>query len=350
MTLAAEAIRVLGITILSFAVSFAITPFIHKYLLRFGIKKQIRSSEATPIFCSLHAKKADTPTMGGVIIWGSLLILVAVFYLLDIFWDGFWSYLNFVNRAETYLPLAAIFIAAFLGLIDDLFGVLRLGPHGGGLSVRYKLILYAFIGAVGAWWFYSPQNLDWHVLHVPFLGNFDIGIWYVPIFIFIIAASAFSANEADGLDGLLGGISLFAFGALAVVAFTLHRYDLAAMIGAIMGALLTFLWFNVYPAKFFMGDTGSMSLGITLGVITMLTNTTLLLPVFAFPLVVESLSVLSQLVSKKFFRRKIFLSAPIHHHFEALGIPESQITMRFWILSFVFSSLGIVLFFLDRLV
>jgi phospho-N-acetylmuramoyl-pentapeptide-transferase len=246
------------------------------------------------------------------------------------------------------LPLAALLIAALLGLLDDWLGVLRLGgASGGGLKIRQKAIMYLLIAGVGAWWFYF--RLGWNVLFVPFVGNITIGWWYIPIFLFIIFASAFSANETDGLDGLLGGVSLFAFFSLATVAFVLHRYELAAFSGTIIGALLAFLWFNIYPAKFFMGDTGSMSLGITIGVISMLTNTTLILPFFAIILVIESLSVIIQVISKKCRHgKKVFRSAPIHHHFEALGWPESQVTMRFWIISAVFCALGLVIFFLSH--
>ena len=147
---------------------------------------------------------------------------------------------------------------------------------------------------------------------------------------------------------MAAGILFFAFGALAVVAFVLGRYDLAAMNAIILGALLAFLWFNIYPAKFFMGDTGSMSLGITLGIIAMLTNTALFLPFFGFILVAESLSVIVQTISKKVRGKKIFHSTPIHHHFEALGWPESQVTMRFWIIAAAVAILGLVLFFLAR--
>jgi phospho-N-acetylmuramoyl-pentapeptide-transferase len=267
---------------------------------------------------------------------------------LNSFFDGPWRYLNFVNRAETYLPLAALFIAAIFGLLDDWLGTLGIGgASGGGLKIRHKSILYIIVAAAGAWWFYFKLGFD--VINVPLVGNFQIGWLYIPIFMFIIFASAFSANETDGLDGLLGGVSLFAFVALTTVAFTIHRYDLAAFGGTMVGALLAFLWFNIYPAKFFMGDTGSMALGITIGVISMLTNTALLLPFFATILVIESLSVIIQLLSKKLRRgKKIFLSTPIHHHFEALGWPESQVTMRFWIISAMFCALGLVIFFLSR--
>lgn len=345
-----EAVRVIAIAILAFIIALMLTPLVSKLLRRFQLTKQIRASKNAPIFSRMHQAKEGTPTMGGIIIWGTVLALALVFLILDAFFEGFFSYLDFVDRAQTYLPLAALAIAAFLGLIDDLVGILKMGPHGGGMTVKGKIVIYLLLSVLGAWWFYSPNILDWRIIHIPFAGNFDIGAWYIPIFIFVITASAFSANETDGLDGLFGGVALFAFVALTVVAFALGRYDLAAMSGAIIGALLAFLWFNIYPARFFMGDTGSMALGITLGVMTMLTNTVLLLPLFAIVLVAESLSVIFQTFSKKVLKRKVFLSTPIHHHFEALGWPESQVTMRFWIISVVFVGLGLAIFFIDKFV
>jgi len=297
----------------------------------------------------LHKKKEGTPTMGGIVIWLTVLIVTLGFWIFDQMFDGFFGYFNFVDRAQTFLPLAAFFLAAALGLFDDLMGVLKIGDKGGGLKVSHKMIIYGVLSSIGAWWFYSPNILDWHLLHVPFMGNFDIGFWYIPIFMFVIIASAFSANETDGLDGLWGGVSMFIFGAMLVIAFAVGRFDLAAMIAAILGSLLAFLWFNIYPAKFFMGDTGAMALGICMGVIAMLTNTIFLLPIFAIIPVIESASVIVQLISKKLAKRKIFLSTPIHHHFEAIGWPESQITMRFWIISVIGVGAGLAIFFLDRL-
>ncbi|OGY62359.1 MAG: phospho-N-acetylmuramoyl-pentapeptide-transferase [Candidatus Harrisonbacteria bacterium RIFCSPHIGHO2_01_FULL_44_13] len=338
--------KILILSVLSFLIAFGITPFISRILNRFQLKKQIRTSDATPIFSKLHEKKAGTPTMGGIIIWATVLGMALLFWILSGLFDGLWGYLNFVDRAQTYLPIAAMFIAATLGLADDLLGVLKIGPHGGGLRISQKLVVYIFLALLGALWFY--YRLDWDVLLVPFIGNVQIGWLYIPLFMFIIVASAFSANETDGLDGLLGGVMLFAFIALTTVAFVLGRYHLAAFGGVTIGALLAFLWFNIYPARFFMGDTGSMSLGITMGIIAMLTNTTLLLPFFASILVIVSLSVIIQVISKRFFGRKVFLVAPIHHHFEALGWPETKVTMRFWIISAIFCVLGLVIFFLNR--
>lgn len=342
-----EAVRVLVIFALAFTVALFITPFVYHFLIKFNLrKKNIRDEKTAPVFYKFHKNKSQTPTMGGIIIWGTVLGLAAVFFILELLIDGFANYFNFVNRAETYLPLASLFFTAIVGLVDDFIGIMGKGAKGGGLTMWQKLILYTLVAAVGAWWFYF--RLEWDTLYIPFIGYFNIGFWYIPFFIFVLIATAFSTNETDGLDGLAAGILFFAFAALATVAFVLGRYDLAAMIAAILGALLAFLWFNIYPAKFFMGDTGSMSLGITLGIIAMLTNTALLLPFFGFILVVESISVILQTASKKIRKKKIFYSTPIHHHFEALGWPESQITMRFWIISAAVASFGLVIFFLAK--
>ncbi len=344
-----QAIKIISVFLLSFATAIALTPIVLRLLKKFGVKKQIKTAEAAPVFASLHSKKAGTPTMGGIIIWASVIIVLIITTLAANIFGGRFEHLNFLNRAETYLPIAALIFAAIVGLIDDIFGVLRIGPKGGGLSMKSRLAIYAVMGGIGAFWFYSPQFLDWHVLSVPFLGNIDIGIWYVPFFIFIMVASAFSANETDGLDGLLGGVSIFIFAALGTIAFLMGRFDLAAFTAAIIGALIAFLWNNVYPAKFFMGDTGSMCLGITMGMIALLTNTALLLPFIMFIPMMESLLVIIQRIHKKVLKRKLFLSTPIHHHFEAIGMPETQITMRAWIIAWVTSAIGLAIFLLDKI-
>lgn len=340
-----SATRVLMIFALAFVTALIITPFVSSFLQKFNLKKNnIRDEESAPIFYQYHKDKSSTPTMGGIIIWATVLGLALVFLILGNIFDGFANYLNFVSRSETYVPLFALLFAALVGLFDDVMGIKGIGPHGGGLRIKHKLVLYTLVAVLGAWWFYF--RLGWHTVYFPFIGPLDFGFWYIPFFIFVIVATAFSANETDGLDGLLGGVSLFSFAALDVVAFALHKYDLAAMIAAIIGALLAFLWFNIHPAKFFMGDTGSMSLGITLGVIALMTDTSLFLPFFAFILLIESGSVIIQVASKKLRKKKVFLSTPIHHHFQGLGWPESQITMRFWIVSAMATAFGLVIFFL----
>jgi phospho-N-acetylmuramoyl-pentapeptide-transferase len=332
--------------IIAFLVAFSVTPFVFRLLMKLNVGKQIRSHESAPIFAKLHEHKKGILTMAGIIVWGTILGLAFLFSILANTFHGFWDYVNFIDRKETYLPIAAMALGAFFGLLDDLLGVFKIGPAGGGIKVRHKLIVYSLLAVVGALWFYF--RLDWDVLMIPFFGPVSIGWFYIPFFMFIIIASAFSTNETDGLDGLAGGVMLFAFIALTVVSFVLCRYELATFGAVTIGALLAFLWFNIYPAKFIMGDTGSIALGVTMGVIAMLTNTALLLPLFAPILVIESVSVIIQMISKKTRGKKVFLSAPIHHHFQALGWPEAQVTMRFWIISAIGTAIGLVLFFLSQ--
>ncbi len=339
-------IKIFLLTTLSFVVTFLWTPFLTHLLYKYHLGKGIRDSAIAPVFAKMHAKKAGTPTMGGMLIWGTTLFLILLFFLLSRFFDGVFGKLDFLSRSETLLPLAALVVAALVGLADDLIDIWRAGKHGGGLQMRHRLLLYTTIAAVGAWWFYF--KLDWTTLHIPFYGGVEIGWWYIPFFIFVIVGTAFSVNEIDGLDGLAGGTLLIAFGAYGVIAFALGRYELATFCGVIIGALLAFLWFNINPARFFMGDTGAMSLGVTLGIISMLTNYALLLPIIGFLFVIESMSVIIQLTSKKIFKRKVFISSPIHHHLEAIGWPEAKIVMRFWVIGAICAAVGLILFLLDR--
>ncbi len=207
------------------------------------------------------------------------------------------------------------------------------------------MALISLIAIVGAWWFY--YKLEWSSIYIPFHGNLEIDGWYLLLFVIVILAT-FSGGVIDGLDGLSAGSLMPIFAAFGVIAYTRELYDLTVLIMIIIGALVTYLWFNIYPAKFYMGETGMMGLTVTLAVIAFLTNSVLFLPVIALILLIESASVILQLLSKKIRGRKLFLAAPIHHHFEALGWPETQVTMRFWIISSVFSGLGLVLFFLSK--
>lgn len=343
--------RILILTFLSFIFALFCTPILTHFLYKYKLGKKIRNSGSTPIFSKLHAHKAGTPTMGGILIWGTLLIFILFFFYVEKFFpESFFHYLNFLSRSETILPLGVLIFSALVGFFDDWLDVRGQGVFsGGGLRMKYRLLIYTAIATIGALWFYF--KLDWSVLHVPFLGNFEIGWWYIPFFMFVIIATAFSVNETDGLDGLAGGTLMTAFGAYSVIAFVQGRYDLAVFCGVILGALLAFLWFNIVPARFIMGDTGAMSLGITLGVIAMLTNTAFILPFVGFIFVIESLSVIIQIGSKKLRGgKRVFLSAPIHHHFQAIGWTEPRIVMRFWVISGVFMVIGLVVFLLDKII
>ena len=340
--LVTEVSRIFAILAISFAVAMILTPLLTHFLYKYKIGKQIRDDGSSPIFSALHKKKAGTPTMGGLLIWVVVAILAILFWLLSSFFDNsIFNSLNFLNRPQTFLPLGVLVLAGLVGALDDLMGVFKIGPKGGGLGIKERILLFTFVAAVGALWFYF--KLDWDMIHIPAIGDFFIGIWYIPLFILVIVATSFSLNETDGLDGLAGGVILPAFGVFGAIAFAQGKVELAMFCAAIIGTLLAFLWFNVYPARFYMGDTGSMALGVTVGVVAMLTNSFLILPFVCFILVIESLSVIIQLVSKKFRHKKVFRSAPIHHHFEALGWPECKVTMRFWIIAWVMAAIGLVI-------
>lgn len=342
-----QVIKIFVLSTAAFLIAIVWTPLLTKILYTYRLGKQIRSSTNVPIFSKLHKKKEGTPTMGGLIIWvTTLLIALFLFFAAQIFPRSIISQLNFLTRSETLLPLGALVATAVIGLFDDILGVKKIGPNGGGLRMRHRILVYTAIAMIGAYWFYF--KLDWDTLHVPFLGNYSIGWWYIPIFIFIIVATSFSVNEIDGLDGLAGGTLLTSFGAYGAIAFAQGKTDLAAFCGVIVGALLAFLWFNIPPARFIMGDTGAMSLGTTLGIIAMLTNHALMLPVIGFLFVLESLSVILQVLSKKIRHKKIFLSAPFHHHLEAIGWPESKIVMRFWVVSAMTAVIGLTIVLIDR--
>lgn len=338
--------KILILTTLAFVFTIAWTPLLTHLLYKFRLGKSIRSAVTAPMFAELHKKKAGVPTMGGVLMWGTTLILAMVFAIvMAINPNSPLAALNFFTRSQTWLPLAALVAAGLVGMADDLMNVFKIGPQGGGIHIRHRLVLYTIIAAIGAWWFYV--KLGWDILHVPFVGDISIGWWYIPFFILVIVATSFSVNQADGLDGLAGGTLASAFATFAVIALLEGRYDLAAFCGVIVGAILAFLWFNIYPARFIMGDTGAMSLGVTLGIVALLTNATLLLPIIGIVFVVESVTTFIQLFAKKFFKRKVFRIAPIHHHFEAIGWPEPKVVMRMWVISWIGAGLGLIIVLLD---
>ncbi len=313
------------LTLISFLIAMSVTPLFTTFLFKFKLGKKIRISEYTPIFSNLHKSKEGTPTMGGLLIWIPTAIITFLFNL---------------SRAQTWLPLFALVTIGIIGAIDDLLNIKGIGPIR-GMRARYKLLWQIIVGIIGAYWFF--YKLGFNSIHLPGIGDFFIGWFYIPLFILVIVSTSNAVNITDGLDGLAGGILASSFGAFTAIAYFKGYYGIAAFCGTILGALLAFLWFNIYPARFFMGDTGSMALGATLGVIAMLTDSVVLLPIIGFVFVFETLSVILQLFWKRFFGKKIFKSTPIHHHFEAIGWPETKVTMRFWVIGAVMAVIGLVI-------
>lgn len=313
----------------AFALAMALTPILSHFLYKYRGWKEIKTEAVTgeraKYYHRLHKKKRHTPTMAGILVWLTVGIVTLIFNL---------------SRSQTYLPLFTLITVAIIGLIDDFVNIRGIGGIK-GISWRKKLIWLTVFAAVGAWWFYS--KLEYNSIHVPAVGNFEIGWWYVPLFILVFVSSANAVNITDGLDGLAGGLLALAFGAYGLIAFVQGNLGIAFFCSTIVGAVLAYTWFNIYPARFFMGDTGSLALGATLGVVAMLTNSVLVLPIIGIIFLVEIISSVSQVLSKKIFKRKIFISAPIHHHFEALGWPETKVTMRFWVIGAIAGAIGLAI-------
>lgn len=330
---------IIGSEIFTFVLALLLAPPFIRFLHHHKLGKQLRinatTGEKATIFNELHAKKAGTPTMGGVLIWGSVLITLIFTQILQ--WLGVIDH-GLINRNETWLPVFTLVTAALLGLVDDYINV---KGQSKGLKVKPKMFWLLLFAAMGAWWFY--YKLGFNTIHIPLIGDLEIGLWYIPLFIFIISGTANAVNFTDGLDGLAGGLLILAFGGFGIIAFVKGLFILSALCAVIVGALLAFLWYNVPPAKFYMGDTGALALGATLGVIAMMTDSVVALIFIGAVFVVETLSVIIQLTSKRLFGRKVFLIAPIHHHFEKLGWTESTVVMRFWILGGIFTALGVIL-------
>lgn len=327
-----DLVKMFWLALISFLIAIALTPIMTDFLYRNKMGKKIRDAKDAPIYAKLHEKKAGTPTMGGILIWVTTAILTLIFNL---------------HRSSTWLPLFCLVATGVVGAVDDLWNARGKGPKGGGMGFKQKFLLYAAIAGVGAWWFYS--KLDWNIIHIPGYNDFVIGFWYVPLFIITLVWMAFASNETDGLDGLAGGCFAISYGAYAIICLVLGKTGLALFCATIMGALFAFLWFNIPPARFFMGDTGSMALGITLAVIAFLTNTVVVLPLITLIFTIEGLSFIVQFLSKKLRKgKKIFLSSPIHHHFEAIGWPEYKITMRFWIIEAVAAVAGLAVAIIGR--
>ena len=331
-SMTADLIHVFLLSIGAFLFAMFLTPIYTFFAYRYKFWKQQRSTSTDgkklEVFTKLHAAKfrRNIPTMAGIIGVFSIAAITLLFNL---------------DRAETYLPLAALVGGGIVGLIDDIINVRGLGGGVGGLRSGMKFTMITLIGVVLGWFFYAKLGID--SFHVPFVGEVAIGWLIVPLFTFAVVATGNAVNISDGLDGLAGGLLAISFSTFGVIALLQGNSMMAGFCFTVVGALLSYLWFNIHPARFFMGDVGSFAFGVALGVVAMLTDTLLLLPVIGLVFVIEAGSSLIQILSKKFFKKKIFISAPVHHHLEAIGWPETKVTMRFWVIGCVVAFTGFVL-------
>lgn len=314
----------------AFALAMLLTPLYTFVAYRFQFWKKQRTTSTTgeklEIFTKLHADKfkRNIPTMAGVIFVVAIAVVTFGFNL---------------DRSETWLPLAALIGGAIVGLLDDVINVRGSGNGVAGLRSSLKFLMITAIALGLGWWLYDKIGMDW--INIPFVGDIHIGWLIIPLFAFAVIATGNAVNISDGLDGLAGGLAATAFGGFGIIALLQGQAYLAGFCFTVVGALLSYLWFNIYPARFFMGDVGSFALGTTLGVVAMLTNSLLILPIIGLLFVIEAGSSLIQIFSKRVFKRKVFVSAPIHQHLQAGGWPETKVTMRFWVIGVVVAVLGV---------
>lgn len=330
--------HILLLGFISFILSMLITPIYttlaYKHQWWKKQRKDAWSGGEATVYNQLHAAKhsRNIPNMAGAI----FVISITVVTLVD----------N-LHRSQTWLPLAGMVGAAVIGLADDIFNIKGLNGRIAGMQAKAKFALYSIVALVGGWWFY--QKLGVHRIYLPVVHEVYLGIGIIFVFWFVVIATANAVNITDGLDGLAGGLLTSSFAAYAVIAAVENKYALAAFCITIVGSLLSYTWFNIYPARFFMGDVGSFALGTALGIVAMLTNTIYILPIVGIIYVFETGSVIINRTSKLLRHgKKVFRSSPIHHHFEAIGWPETKITMRFWILGQVASIVGLIVFLLSR--
>ncbi|NPV09318.1 MAG: phospho-N-acetylmuramoyl-pentapeptide-transferase [Anaerolineae bacterium] len=305
-------------------------PFIG-LLHRHGVGKQIRADGP-----QTHLPKAGTPTMGGLLVVAVVLGVTTVLNFLNLIG------MNAIGRS-ILLPMGVMAGMAVLGGVDDWTNVKRKNPGGIGLFARHKALwqlAIALVAAIGLHFFLELESVA--IPGVP--EKVGIGLWYLPIAVFIIFATCNTVNLTDGLDGLAAGTVLVAFFSYAVIAYLQEQVYLVAFCLTVVGALLGFLWYNAYPAQVIMGDTGALALGGTLATVALMTGQWLLLPVVGVVFVAEGLSDILQVAYfKRTKGKRLFRMAPIHHHFELGGWSEVQVTLRFWIVGILGGMLGVAL-------
>ncbi len=344
-----DLIRILVPASIAFLVGMMLTPVLAHYLYHFKAWKKRSGKEALDgsvahEFNRLHEEhEVRAPRMGGIIVWGAAALTIFGTALIARLFPAAFSQLDFLTRSQTWIPLSALLIGSFVGLVDDL---LMIRPTASGLKLRYRLIIVFLMSLFIGWWFWD--KLDVSVINIPFADPIYLGVFIIPFFIFV-TLGLYASGVIDGIDGLSGGVFASVFASYTIIAFAQEQINLAAFCATIVGALLAFLWFNIPPARFYMSDTGTMGLTLALAVVAFMTDSlgggvgVFVLPIIGALLVITVLSVVLQMIWKRFFGRKLLRIAPLHHHFESIGWPGYKVTMRYWILSIVFAVAGVII-------
>ncbi len=334
----------LGFLLLSFVVNaLLLVPFINLlYKLRLQSQQQENHDflgKLTPIFNKLHRNKTGTPVGGGML---SLILTPVLFALSFLILYFFWLPITSVYPIGSEIKILIFTFLSYgaLGFLDD---VKKTFPNQKffGLRLRHKLILELILSLIISFWLYHDLKVD--ILHIPLLGVFHLGILYIPFATFILTAYANAFNITDGLDGLATGLLLICLLCFWVISAGILDVPLSLFIAIWIGSLLAFLYFNVHPARIFLGDTGALSFGATLAVIGLILGKVFPLLIIGGIFVVEVGSSLIQLLSKKFFGKKVFEVAPLHLWLQNKGWQESKIVIRFWIAGIVLGLFGLFL-------
>jgi phospho-N-acetylmuramoyl-pentapeptide-transferase len=350
---ALDPFKVLLPALISFVIGVTVAPAVGRFLVthklwkKKNVKKTIDGKEAT-ITATLHNdEKAPVPRLGGVVVWFSVFATALLFWCIaKVAPTAFTTKLDFISRNQTWLPLMAMLVGALVGAVDDLLVVEafkgKLNSYvGGGLSFPVRLLAVSSLGLFAGWWFYAKLGVD--SVYMPFYGDVHLGGFLFILFFVLVTLATFSTGVIDGVDGLSGGVMSAVFTAYGMIAYAHGQVNIAALCFVIVGGIMAFLWFNIPPALFYLTETGMLALSLSLSVIAFLTDAVLYLPIIAFPLMMTTVSVILQLIWKRVFKKKLFLVAPLHHHFQAKGWPSYKVAMRYWIVSYMCALLGVVI-------
>ncbi len=345
-----DIVRVLVPVFASFVVGMSLTPFLTHYLYKYKAWKKTPGKtaldgEPAHGFNKLHdTREVRAPRMGGIVVWASVLItIIGIAIVARLFPVAAILKFDFLSRNQTWIPLATLLVGAFVGLIDDLY-VIR--PSGTGLHLSFRLFIVVLLSSFIGMWFWLKLGVT--AVNIPFGSPFEIGWLIVPLFV-LISLALYASGVIDGIDGLSGGVFGSVFASYAIIAFAQNQIDLAAFSATIVGGLLAFLWYNIPPARFYMTDTGTMALTLTIATLAFMTDDLgggvgiAVLPVIGALLAATVASDVAQVISKKYFGAKLLRIAPLHHHFEAIGWSGHKIVMRYWVLSVVFAFLGVII-------
>lgn len=384
-----ETSKILTYTVLSFVIAIIWAPLLIKFLryIQFW-KKTSRSKTMTGESLTVTKEFYDNdesalkiPRAGGIVIWATVIMFCLYFwFIMKIFPSSATEFLNIIDRRQTFIPLGTMFLGALAGLTDDFLSTRNSGGNyfAGGLKLSHRFGFVTVLSIVIGLWFFDRLQLTSFSFFVPNINflNQESAYPYFPIIftkidlnsinifqqfgipetlgwliipaVMVVLLSLWGTSVIDGFDGLATGVFIPVYLCFAGLSFIRGYYDIAAFLMVTVGAMGAYMWYNIPPAQFYMGDTGTMSVLLSLGVVAFLIDALYVLPIAGLMLYLTEFSVIIQTISKKFFKRKILLAAPLHHHLEAIGWLRHQVTMRYWLISIMTSVIGLVIGILFR--